>query len=71
MKALNTTTSNPFLCFSYQDRNNKALLSYSASLKWVGVRLDILSSALVTIVTVVAIFLSSDAGLYGFFVDRN
>ena len=49
-------------CFSYQDRNSKAWFCYCACLKWVGVRLDLLSSVLVTIVTFAAIFLSSNAG---------
>ncbi|KAL9960115.1 hypothetical protein ACROYT_G033523 [Oculina patagonica] len=51
--------------YSYQDRNNKACSCYYASVSWVGLRLDILSSFLVTVVTLAAIFLSGDAALSG------
>ncbi|KAL9960216.1 hypothetical protein ACROYT_G033643 [Oculina patagonica] len=51
--------------YSYQDRNNKAWYCYFASLKWLGVRLDILSAFLVAVVTLAATFLSGDAALSG------
>ena len=53
---------NYFFSFSYQDANNRALFCYTASLKWLGIRLDSLSSVLVTVVTLAAIFLSGDTG---------
>ena len=59
-----------FLFFSYQDANNKAWYCYCASLKWLGLRLDFLSSILVTVVTLAAIFLSGDAGKSLFFLLR-
>ncbi|KAL9960218.1 hypothetical protein ACROYT_G033645 [Oculina patagonica] len=51
--------------YSYQDRNSKAWYCYCSSLKWVGLRLDILSSFLLVVVTLAAIFLSGDAALSG------
>ncbi|CAH3153888.1 unnamed protein product [Pocillopora meandrina] len=50
---------------SYQDANNRTLFCYTASLKWLGIRLDYLSSLLVTVVTLAAIFLSGDTALSG------
>ncbi|PFX31266.1 Multidrug resistance-associated protein 4 [Stylophora pistillata] len=51
--------------YSYQDANNRALFCYTASLKWLGIRLDSLSSVLVTVVILSAIFLSGDTALSG------
>ena len=52
----------PFLRCRYQDIHNQSFIMVMASGKWLGVRLDLLSSLLTGAVAVAAVLVSQDAG---------
>ena len=52
--------------FRYQDTHNQSYIMVMASGRWLGVRLDLLSSVLTGAVALTAVFMSQDAGLKTF-----
>jgi len=51
-----------FFPFRYQDVHNQSYIMVKASGRWLGVRLDLLSSTLIGVVSVAAVLVSQDAG---------
>ena len=52
----------PFYSFRYQDVHNQSYIIVKASARWLGVRLDLLTSMLIGAVSLAAVLVSQDAG---------
>ena len=53
-----------FYSVRYQDVHNQSYILVMASGRWLGVRLDLLASMLIGVVSLAAVLVSQDAGKY-------